>query len=423
MRDFYTLYSAAACPSASAKQQAVSALASKFLASCPANSVSAYTGVLIVIRKMVTKLAMVFATLLSMATRLVATMAQGPYADFARFKSEMYSDWTWLKREASSTMGVVADMLVDLMLNSGSVGRAFMQMSYLICDHYSDFFVWYMNMWCKYVQTYMAKFLGAMRKGLGMTRGGFEMLNDFMDLVLQGVMPAAFVAKYGGDFQNLLTSAYSEPTKNKKGRGGNVRPSQEIRPISKTSGFKSGLTKSMKYISAVPGNTWMQMAALGVGAYFAINEAQTDSILSKLYPANWSLFDFTGVIDVIDNMETYLRSEEASQRCVRWEAVRLIKPDFSPISCARLSLKDANYTQASTVTVDASQCWASAVPSAGQSSLFACTAASTCCADLSCTPCDPTEAVCTTMVPCYSCPLGQQGTAQYACDTALQKCR
>ena len=62
--------------------------------------------------------------------------------------------------------------------------------------------------------------------------------------------------------------------------------------------------------------------------------------------------------------------------------------------------------------LDATQCWADAQPSLGQSSLLSCTASSTCCQTLECA----------SFIPCASCPATFAGTSQYGCDSLQERC-
>lgn len=76
VQDFYTLYNTSVCPQASAEQATVKALASKFQSSCPANSVNIFVGVLQVLRKVITEIALILSTLVTIAVRLAALLFQ-----------------------------------------------------------------------------------------------------------------------------------------------------------------------------------------------------------------------------------------------------------------------------------------------------------------------------------------------------------
>ena len=67
-------------------------------------------------------------------------------------------------------------------------------------------------MWCSFLQKHLPYFLTVLRKGMSMIASGFEILQDFMDVMFQGVLPAAFIQKYGSDrFQQALVEKYSTP--------------------------------------------------------------------------------------------------------------------------------------------------------------------------------------------------------------------
>ena len=71
---------------------------------------------------------------------------------------------------------------------------------------------------CKYVQKYMIQVMAALRKLVGIIGSGFEMVQDFIDEIFQGILPASFVAKYATQgFQTAMEARYSQPTSSKNG--------------------------------------------------------------------------------------------------------------------------------------------------------------------------------------------------------------
>ena len=271
----------------------------------------------------------------------------------------------------------------------------------------------------------MTNMLGALRVAMGMIRSGFEMLNDFMNEVMQGVLPAEFVDKYGQKgFQSVLTAAFDEPTEHEdvNSKDDKVKATVELKPVSRLSQAKNILGKVVKVLDS-PALRAAGMLGVGLGVAFAVEGAIEDSELSKLYPSNWTLFDFSDVVNQLDFIEKFIGSAAVGEQCSLYQALQAGDSNYTVINCPSFGIAKYYSTSSNQVSVTATTCWATADPSIGQSSLFACTSASTCCADESCTPCDPTDTTCTSMVPCISCPLGQQGTSQYACDTYQQLCR
>ena len=267
--------------------------------------------------------------------------------------------------------------------------------------------------------------MGSLRKAMGMIRAGFEMLNDFMDEVFQGILPAAFVAKYGNRvFQSALTEAFDQPTKHEQlGAKDKVRATVELKPVSRGAQAKNILNRVRGVLSS-PLFRAAGYLAIGTGLAFAIDDAVEQAQLAKLYPANWTLFDFTDVVNQLDYIEVFLGSGEVNGQCNTYQALQDLNASYTVINCQRFGLENYYATQSSVTSIQATSCWATADVSIGQSSLFACTPTSTCCASEACTPCDPTDPSCTSMVPCFSCPEpAHLGTARYACDTYQHLCR
>ena len=155
VQEFYTLYNPAVCPADTVQLTKVKLLAAKFQTSCPANSVNIVIGVLQIVRKVVTKIATLFTTFVAMAVRFAGLLFEGSGISADSIKSDLLKDWAWFKKEAKSATGTLGDMLFDLLLNSGPLGRQILTFLYNTCDGLAKAYDWFLNIWCNYIITHM----------------------------------------------------------------------------------------------------------------------------------------------------------------------------------------------------------------------------------------------------------------------------
>ena len=273
---------------------------------------------------------------------------------------------------------------------------------------------------CKYIQKYMIQVMMALRKLVGIVGAGFEMLQDFIDEIFQGILPASFVAKYAEKaFQAGMEARYSEPTShNSRGRARNHVPtSANMRPISRVSNKKNkaaGIAGMvLTGLSTVTGGKLATAIDVVSGVWDLVNMAQqmeADRILEEMWPENFTLFGYDGVVNMFDDMESFLLEDSS---CYRLELYEKANKTYQMFTCLKLDIRRYQKTTRGTTAIDATQCWADATPSIGQNSLFACTTGSTCCET---TACDK-------RITCGACPSqALEGTNQYGCEGALRKC-
>lgn len=306
------------------------------------------------------------------------------------------------------------------------------------CDGLNRAAEWFLNVWCNYIQKYTMQFLAGMRKFLGITGAGFDILQDFMDEVFQGILPAAFISKYAsGPFQNALIERYSQPSEKKRaakadnqqvrvtvngrdvvGVASEIPDSANPREVSKTAEQKGFLSR----VFGSAGRTIRgiakasSMAAVGLGLFEIIQgimSAAEEERLRALYPENFTLFDLTDIMNVVDDMEDFILSPLSQQTCASFQLMQKVAPDRGVFTCLKVDMDSYAGTTAGTTSIDATMCWANAVPSIGQNSMFACSGASTCCR----------TAECADFIMCASCAEPSlPGVSKYGCDSLRQKC-
>ena len=240
-----------------------------------------------------------------------------------------------------------------------------------------------------------------------MIASGFEILQDFMDVVFQGVLPAAFMQKYGGElFQRALLEKYSQPTNRKQKYLTRVQSSARVFTTT-TDKVKAAFKKTAGAVSGLPGTVGMGVA-VGLLAW----QAAEDISGAMNYPQNFTLFDFSGVFDGIDNMMDRISDDEI---CLEYSTAQRYNMSFQLFSCFKNSLlEDPALANRAATSIAPTLCWANAQTSLGQSNLFSCHSGSTCCPDNECA----------TPIVCNECPTPRfAGEARYGCNTLRQQCQ
>ena len=107
----------------------------------------------------------------------------------------MAKDWIWLKNEAKSMLSGINALLLDMVFTTGEIGKELLIFLNDACGLVNGVYTWFESIWCKYFVNYLLNFLISSRGAMSMVASGFEILQDFMDVTFQGVLPAAFIAK------------------------------------------------------------------------------------------------------------------------------------------------------------------------------------------------------------------------------------
>ena len=413
---FYKKINGNSCPMGDRDQQALIEYNRKYQLSCPANYVYIFEGILRIVRVIADEIALLLSTVMSMALKILGMLLPGGSRE--NFKQMVLSDWAWLKKQSKSFMFTLSDLFIDMLMNAGNLGAKLMAFLDRVCVQINSYINWFLNIWCNYIEKYMGGMLAGLRRAMGMIGAGFEMLNDFMDEVFQGILPASFVAKYGNSlFQSLMAEKYSKPTAHEDKVKGvkNVPLSVNARPVSRLASARNTISQVAKTTSSVAGTVARVAVPLfiayeGFNAISGLVGMARDSDLRKLYPSNFSLFDFSDVVNVLDDMATFIVQDTT---CYSYQVMQRANLTYQFFPCLKLDISQYQNTTAGTTSIDATLCWADASPSLGQSSLFSCTASSTCCE----------TSACLNFVMCDSCPVpALTGVSKFACNPLQKKC-
>lgn len=428
VRAFYIKTDPMSCPSvtqpaeSSQRSQQLLDFARQYQKTCPANSLVLVKQILMVVRVIITEVALIVTTLMSMAFKVLSLLVTG---NVNKIKNMILDDWNYIRAKGQSMISTVSDLLIDALLNSGPMGERIRHFLQSVCEKINEALHWFLSVWCKYVLKYMIQVMAGMKKLVGIIGAGFEMLQDFVDEIFQGIMPASFIAKYANTaFQQAMEARYSRPTSERDDRGNarkNVPTGANARPISRISTARNYMKNAGKYTgmlaSSPVGKVGGVLAAgsLAYDIYSDVMKAQMDDYLAQFWPDNFTLFGYADIVDQFDNMEAFLLDDSSCVVMRQYERLNMTMQIFPCLDNTLKRYVESN-PLAGTTSIDATQCWADAAPSLGQNSLFSCGSTSTCCE--SATVCEDGR-----RIPCGTCPEPSQLlTNRYGCHDSLRKC-
>jgi hypothetical protein len=410
--EYYRLVDPNACPLTQAEQNMIQ-LNQLFMKNCPANIMRFFDDILSIVRLVSTDLAYIVSTMLAMTVKLITLLFAGLDAGLKTSirvaRQQIAEDWQWIKNRAREMLSGINRLLLDMIFTTGQVGSLLLDFLTRVCSFINESYAKLLGGWCNFVQKYMAGFLTYLRKGLSMIASGFEILQDFMDVMLQGVLPAAFMGKYGNKmFQNTLIEKYSQP---------NTRHNRFITKIQ--SSARINIHSADRYaryinkqISSLAGNKGRaSLVAAGLAAGFTAYETIMDIQGAMMYPSNFTLFDFSSVFNGIDTLMKFLIND---QTCVEYDMMVEYGMSVRLFQCFnRTLLDDPVLSNRAATSIAPTLCWANAQTSLGQSNLFSCHSGSTCCPD----------DACEVPIVCDECPVTKFGEERYACNTLTQQCQ
>lgn len=426
VKEYYKKVAGAdACPILSKTDIALQDFARRYQRNCPANAVVLMEGVLTTIRIVITDVALLLASMLSMFFRTLGLFFT---SGASGLKLGIRANWMYIKSKGRAILSSASEILVDAMLNSGEMGQRILVFLQDTCSKVNAAIAWFMRVWCDYVQKYMIEVLFGLRKAMGMIAAGFEIVQDFAEEIFKGILPASFVTKYANkDFKKVMQERYSKPSQHtdKVAAAKNVPKSVNVKSGSasvkaKNAAGKAGdsamdVSKKMSKnpaMKALKGAGYIGAALTIFDIATSIMDAVEEERLRKLWPLDFTLFDFSDVVNVLDDMESFLLKDES---CYTYQIYQKAGIEYSLFPCLDPSLTSltGSGSAAGTTSLDATRCWATASPSLGQNSLFACTASSTCCK----------TSQCTEFIMCGTCPAPQlPDTNQYGCESLQEKC-
>ncbi len=417
VRAFYLRLNQSACPApTAAEQQALIDFARQYQRGCPANAVNLMVSILQIARVVATEVSLLLSTLLGMLVKGIGLLLPARAADMRQY---IAADWQYVRTKWRTVLDTAGDLLVDAMLNSGELGARIMGFLEQACNRINAGISWFLNVWCNYIQQYMIQVLAGLRYAMGIMGAGFDMLQDFVDEIFQGILPAAFVQKYAQkNFKETLVEAYSRPTdhRDKVKAQANVPDTVNPRPSSHTAKKKNLISKVTDTIGKVgksPAGKALGFLSGALTAYELVSGVMdiiAEEKLRQLWPENFTLFDLSGVVNALDDMEKFLLLDDS---CYEYHLAQKQNLPYVRFQCLSLNMDSYNVTSAGTTSLVSTQCWADARPTLGQNSLFACSAASTCCR----------TSECKEFVLCASCTdTVLPGINKYGCDSLRKTC-
>jgi hypothetical protein len=443
VESFYEQLSPGACNLSLQDPTRLFARSRAYQEACPANAVNLFVAVLGVVRTIITDVALVLTTGVTMLFRMLSMLSTDAQ-HVASMRAAAGADWAMIKKKAGAALVTAGDILLDGLLNSGAMGKRLMQFLDAACTHINRYINWFLYVWCDYVKQYMLSLLAALQKFVGYFGAGAEILNDLMDYLFGGVLPAEFAAKYGSElFQSLMTERYSKPTAHKDKVGGENRVSLDAdgRPVARDSAGRNSMAgapggRGVENMAVTTGGRDVKRnamdakkvsKALKVAKAFAQGSAVlsagwavyegVDALVTgiqeanRFYPDNFTLFQLDDIVNTITDMMEYLQSDHT---CYQYQAFQRANFSYSFFPCFVLNMSLYASGSAGTTSLAATRCWADAQPRLGQTSLVSCSPSSTCCRTSACTYEE--------LILCASCPAAQPGTNQFGCNGLLQQC-
>ena len=417
VRAFYLRINQSACLSPTpAEQQALLDFARQYQRGCPANAVNLMVSILQIMRVVATEVALLLSTLMSIVVKMIGLLLPAKAADMRQY---IAADWQYVRTKWRTVLDTAGDLLIDAMLNSGELGARIMGFLEQACNRINAAMSWFLNVWCNYIQQYMIQVLSGLRYAMGIMGAGFDMLQDFVDEIFQGILPAAFVQKYAQkNFKETLVEAYSRPTehRDKVKTQMNVPDTVNPKPSSHTGKKKNLISKVTDTIGKIGKSPAGKALGFLSGAFTAyelvsgVMDIIEEEKLRKLWPENFTLFDLSGVVNTLDDMEKFLLIDDS---CYEYHLAQKQNLPYVRFQCLDLNLDSYNATSAGTTSLVSTQCWADARPTLGQNSLFACSASSTCCRTTECKE----------FVLCATCADATlPGINKYGCDSLRKSC-
>ena len=192
VQSYYTQVDKAAC-NLSDRTAALIAYNAKFQQGCPANAVVFFEELVLIVRTLVTEAALITARVMGMAVKLLGMLSPDKNTR-AQYKASFLSDWKWIKAQAQDTSASLSDMLLDMLMDSGPLGKTLMAWFAKTCSTVNTIYAWLMNVWCNFVETHMIRLMTSLKTAIGMIATGFDFLQDFADEIFQVLAGLALLA-------------------------------------------------------------------------------------------------------------------------------------------------------------------------------------------------------------------------------------
>jgi hypothetical protein len=144
---FYLKINASSCPAAATAAQQGGGLlnfARKYQLTCPANALYLVKQILVVVRVVVTDVALLLSSVMSLGVKLLALLVTG---NTNKIKDSVLDEWQYIRSKGGGMVRSVSDLLVDAMLNSGTLGARIMGFLDAACENINSGITWFLQVW------------------------------------------------------------------------------------------------------------------------------------------------------------------------------------------------------------------------------------------------------------------------------------
>ena len=146
---FYLKIDPASCPvatgsNADAKTQELLDFTRKYQMMCPANALTLVKQILAMVRVIVTDVALLVSSMMSMAVKLLALLVTGRTD---QIRNSVMDDWAYIKSKGAGMLSSLSDLMMDAMLNSGAMGLKIKMFLEGTCDKINSALRWFLNVW------------------------------------------------------------------------------------------------------------------------------------------------------------------------------------------------------------------------------------------------------------------------------------
>lgn len=329
---YYELISNKTCPMTDEYQAYLTYTRNQQL-DCPANTFYILEKMLVIIKEVGHFLTILVTTIGIATIKLFAAPFSPEIAE------SLKADWARVKQIAENFLKLLGDIIIDMLVNSGNLGKQLFDFITLMCNFINDLIKWGVEIVCVFIETVIPGFLNGLRTFI-------SGLINFIQDALNGILTAVNAIKNAG------------------------------------STILSGINTIFGGALPIDSNT------LGGDITFR--------------------FDFSGAISVID------KALDFSDKQTWCYEKRHANNGSGVLTCPTYAIA-ANNEKAS-MSISATVCWANALASLGQSSMYSCTSSSTCCPASGCSS-DKSN-----LVLCHNCPNPMQGNTHFACENMVCQC-
>lgn len=404
------------------------------LEDCNAVPVVVFQRVLIAVRGMVIPMAKVLVLLVNILLNLILTMVSSGNSDAWNL---VLADWAEVKRQASGATGNIGDLLFDLAFTAGVLGPWITDSLSASCNVLNDIYAFMSGFWCNLIIQQLPIFLGALKELGGWIDVGFGVVNDVFSVILHDFLPDAMMRLYQwgydrnfqtkkfrqkqADYENRVKLDLGDPDGQKKVLTLEEKQQRALDTesrvfknlaINKKDAEAAAATQVADSVGSKAFKGFAAAISLGITGYQLYETIQSARMIAKAlenFPVSFTLFDFQSFYSSIDALLLYIDTDFTCYSMVS---------NQRPLQCSAQHLPTFNKKNIQKISPRATSCWAEAQQrQVGLSTLYACTATSTCCLDAA--YCSNEEK----MRMCGECPTPPVGVRTYGCNTEIQKCQ